>query len=404
MSIDLLNKINSIKQISDEDREILIKSITNHTLIKNLSIFLKTDYKKLDNYEYIETDDNENIYYINLHFTYLSLFFTKNKKILYYSKWFTGNIHHFITHYDDIIKILKIINIKHTSNNISFNSDSDSDSDNDMHNDINNTSNIRNNIGNINNFNIIDIGSNIISIQKWFQTYGHFKDELFSLADFTNKLQNINTNTNINYTPFVDFPTDNLIVKFPVTNYNIIFNYIYDDNAINAYNYGKTILKMKKVFLIKHTFNDPTFHSFPNNITNKIISKITDFKFHYHNIFITRGIATHLPRNLTNQNEIENYLISIDFKSINPELIEYNTFINYVKNANNIVMTWGGSLVNMIYFKENTNVFILKSQSYADENINLFNKIINNYKLNINIIDSENNIIPLTQLKLLENL
>jgi len=104
MSNDLLNKINNIKKISDEDREILIKSITNNSLIKNLSIFLKTDYKKLDDYEYLETDDEEDIYYINLHFTYLSLFFTKNKKILYYSKWFTDNIYHFITHYNDIKK------------------------------------------------------------------------------------------------------------------------------------------------------------------------------------------------------------------------------------------------------------------------------------------------------------
>jgi len=161
---------------------------------------------------------------------------------------------------------------------------------------------------------------------------------------------------------------------------------------------------MKKVFLIKHTFNDKTFHSFPNHITTKIISKINDLNFHYHNIFITRGIATHLPRNLTNQNDIEHYLVSVNFKSINPELLDYDTFINYIKNANNIVMTWGGSLVNMIYFKENTNVFILKSQSYADENINLFKKIIDNYKLNITIIDSENNVIPLTKLKFLENL
>jgi len=53
-------------------------------------------------------------------------------------------------------------------------------------------------------------------------------------------------------------------------------------------------------------------------------------------------------------------------------------------------MVWISAL---IYLKPNTKVIILKSKSYMHESIHLFNKIIEELKLNVNIIESTNNII-----------
>ena len=98
-----------------------------------------------------------------------------------------------------------------------------------------------------------------------------------------------------------------------------------------------------------------------------------------------------MNRNLDNEPEITEYLISNKYVIVNPEAISYDDFINNIKDVDNIVMSWGGMLTNMIYLKPNTNVIILKSKSYENETIELFNKIINTYKLNVKIIEHDNN-------------
>ena len=183
---NLYEKINNILLLSSNDKSILLQSFTtnNIELCKNMSIFSeKGHYKTLDNYNYFETNDNENVYYINMHYsTQLSLFVDNNKKILYYSRYFFDKscFSHFIDNIDFILKLL---------NDISLINDS------------------------------TDIGNNIISIQKWFITYGHYKDEIFNLCDFYNKINTINTN----YTILLDYHTDNNVTTYPVNlNYNII--------------------------------------------------------------------------------------------------------------------------------------------------------------------------------------
>jgi capsular polysaccharide biosynthesis protein len=117
------------------------------------------------------------------------------------------------------------------------------------------------------------------------------------------------------------------------------------------------------------------------NITNK-------------KIFITRtNTINGLQRLLSNFKEIENYFKLQNYLIINPENISYVEFINQIRNADLIITTWGSALTNIIYLKENTKIIILKSQSYKDEDIRLWKKIIDAYNLNVKEIRSINNYI-----------
>lgn len=354
----MLNKIKSLKLLSTNDMNILINAVkaNNIHLCKNMSIFsTKGTYKTCgnSNYNYFETNENEDIYYLNMFFSsQLRLFIDSDKKILYYSRYFFNNgFIHFIDNIDLILKLINSIKLDKT----------------------------------------IDIGSNIISIQKWFITYGHYKDEAFILCDFHNL---INTNSKVLH----EYHTDNNVTDYPVNNnYTIIENYLFNNNSINAYTFNNQVLKMKKVYLIEHHILSQKFHSFPLNITQKILSKV-DNNHNYNNVFITRNKAVHMPRMLDNFNEIEEHLKLSNYTLVNPELLTYGEFINSIRNANKVVITWGGALTNIIYLKENTKVIILQSKSYEHESIDLFRKIIDAYKLNITIIKHSNNIINLSEL------
>ena len=356
----MLNKIKELKLLSTDDMNILINAFNTNNiyLCKNMSIFsTKGIYKTLGDYNYFETNDGENIYYLNMFFSsQLRLFIDSDKKILYYSRFFFNNCFiHFIDNIDLILKLINDIKLD----------------------------------------NVIDIGTNIISIQKWFITYGHYKDEAFNLCDFYNIINNSN------YMILHEYHTDSNVIPpthYPVNiNYITIDNYLFNDNSINAYKFNKQILKMTKVYLIEHHYISKMFHSFPLSITNKILSKV-DNNININNVFITRNKALHMPRMLDNFNKIEEYLISLNFTLVNPELLTYGEFISSIRNANKVVITWGGALTNMIYLKKNTKVIILQSKSYETENINLFKKIIDTYKLDITIIKHSNNMIKLSDL------
>jgi hypothetical protein len=352
----MLDKINNLKLISENDKNILrtVYNTKDCSILKNMSIFSNDGvYKKLDNYNYFETNKDTDIYYINMWFGYMSIFIDSNKKILYDSRFCFLHIEYFINHIDSIINII---------NNIDLNDN-------------------------------IDIGSDIISIQKWFITYGHFKDEMWSLCDFYNKLNNINNRV------LLEYHTDNQVEQYPYNiNYKIIENYLFN-NSINAYTYKKKLIKIKHLYLIENKFDSKTFHHFPINITKQILSYI-DNDIYHERVFITRNKAIHMQRMLDNFNEIEAHLNNQQFVSINPEILSYNEFIRNIRNVDNIVITWGGALTNLIYLKPNTQVTILKSKSYEDdgEKITLFQKIIDTYKLQVKVINHVNNCIDLSTL------
>ena len=348
-----MEKIDNIKLLNENDKNILKSFNGDYNKIKEMSIFSKEGtYEFLEDYCYFKTNNHINIYYISQ----LSLFIDEKKKILFDSRYYFYNFTHFI----DI----------HINGILTFINDID-----------------------LNNKDIIDIGSNIISIEKWFTTYGHYKDEVYNLCDFKNKLE---TNTKVNYKVLIEYAnTQNM--NYNTTNYEIIQKYLFDNSAINASKHN--IIKMRNINLIKHNYHDKTFHKFPIYSRNLILSKIEMKNYNYEKVYIIRGIAAHLPRNLLNDHEINNILISKNFFIVNPELETLDNFINIIKNAKTIVLTWGGALVNMVYLKPNTKVYILKSESYQDEKIDLFMKIIKNYNLKIDIITHINNKIPINKLQ-----
>lgn len=317
--------------------------------------YIKYDVKKLDLYEYYESPDDEYIYYINMNFHGpSSFFFDKNKKIIF------GSRYYFNWNYETFINGINTILESITENDLD-------------------------------NATLID--DSVISICKWFVTYGHYMDEVFCLCDFQKRLSD-STNNN-EYKVLLDYHTDNNIIKnYPVyKNYETIQNVLFGDNGFNAYSHRLKILKIKKLFLIKHDITDPMFHSFPIFPRDKILSTIQPIYPIYENIYISRGKAVHINRNLDNEDEIENYLVSNGYVAINPEIMDFNEFIHYIHNASNIVMTWGGAMTNMCYFKENANVIVLKSQSYEHENLMLFEKLIKTYNLNVRDITHQQNSI-----------
>lgn len=268
--------------------------------------------------------------------------------------------------------------------------------------------NLLNNI-NLNLENYKDIGSNIISIEKWFETFGHFKDEMYILSDFHEKIRNAN---NENFTCFNSYKYITENINYDKDNYDQLSKFLFNKH-VNAYSINENIIKMKNVKLIVHTMGPcyfHTFHSFPKCIRNKVYDKVEEeltknnkITEKYKKIFITRNTALHLPRNLSNQKEIEEYLSSVGYFILNPEDISLEEFINIVRYAEYVFITWGGALVNMVYLQPNTNVKILKSKSYCNEDISLFQKIIDTYELNVKIIEcNEENIINISKLN--ENL
>lgn len=224
-----------------------------------------------------------------------------------------------------------------------------------------------------------------ISIQKWFETYGHFKDEIFNLCNFYQLLDNPSYKILLNYSK----PTH---INYSFTNYDKIKNILFEpDVCINANEINNKIIKINNLILIKHELNSPMFHMFPKNIVNMMILKFANYDVSFNkNIFITRGAALHLPRNLSNQKEIEDYFHDINYDVINPETIGIEVFINKIKNSENIYITWGGAIVNLCYVKPYTNIFILRSLSYRNEKIFEIFKFLKEYK-NLYVIECDDN-------------
>jgi len=247
------------------------------------------------------------------------------------------------------------------------------------------------------NNNICDLGNDYhTTIQFWFPTFGHFQDEITKLADYCDNYSNM---SKIIY-PIIDHK------PYGGPNYfNILNRLISKDKYINTdfFTHNKKILKLKNLSVITHRITEKTFHKFPGYSVNKLLDSVKKTsKKTTEKVFITRNIASHMPRNLSNQKEIEDYFIKKNFTVINPENIPYEPFINTIRDASIVVITWGGALTNMMYLKENTKVYILKSKSYIHENIGLFKKIIGRLNLKINIIQSVDNVITLDKLHTIE--
>ena len=365
MDIDKnVKDIDKIANITENDKLILKEVIKTYNveLCKKLSFYShRYSEETLDDYVYIKTYENEPIYITNGCFGggLSQICVDIDFKLIFGSRYWFDSLHCFIQH------LIHYFNIKDKLN-------------------LNNT---------------IYIGENIIAIQKWFTTYGHFLDEQFNLCDFMHKFE---VKTNKKYKILYEYE---ICDKYK--NYPSISNKLFKDNLINTDNLidnkeNVNMLQVKNLYLIRNRFNDVTFHSFPKIPRQIIIESIEiDDDNKYKDIqtsqkcFITRSIENSgvLNRCLNNQLEIEKILEKNNFVIINPEIISFDDLINYLRFPNIVVITWGSALTNLIFVKPKTKVFILKSQSYADENIKLFDKIIKKLRLDVTIITDVNNMI-----------
>jgi hypothetical protein len=339
----LINK----SMLSQEDKELLLNLVNSKRYpndVHKLSIFSKLGfYDKINNYNTYNV--NSEVFYSSL----MNIWMDNEFKLLPISNWwFETDLERFIIHINHYINFINKIDKK-------------------------------------SNFDIIN--ENVFAITKWFTTYGHFLDEIFCLKDF----ELINNNDNI--IPFISFPLEAENNIYKTSNYKTICDLLWN-KYFNAYK-QQNIIKIKSVILIRHLYNDVTFHSFPLTVCDFIEKKIisNDIIINDKILFITRGYATHLKRNLDNQMEIEEYLKNNNVDIFNPENNDFDKLVNIIKCYKKIIITWGSALVNLIFCNNESEIIILKSESYKNEQINLFNKIIKSRKLKISIMDSVNNII-----------
>jgi hypothetical protein len=146
--------IDKIANITENDKLILKEVIKTYNveLCKNLSFYShRYSEETLDNYIYIKTYENEPIYITNCCFggAASQICIDVDFKLIFGSRYWFDSLHCFIQH------LLCYFIIKDKLN-------------------LNNT---------------IYIGENIIAIQRWFSTYGHFLDEQFNLCDFMHKFE-----------------------------------------------------------------------------------------------------------------------------------------------------------------------------------------------------------------------
>jgi hypothetical protein len=355
--------MNEIKTLSDDDKQHVLNYTNNLDYAKyftdKLSIFSKSyTLTTFDNYKYLKTYKNCDIFYIpSCH-----MFIDKDKRILIYSSCTLEDKYKFIKNIDTIIKTLNNIDLS----------------------------------------NSIDIGSSYVACEKWFVSYGHFKDEMFTLYDFMHKYNKENIS---NYKPLMQYPISQEECKnyrIPKNNHNYtkIDELLFKKSLFNL-NTNVVSYKLTDLILISHDFNSPTFHKFPRIARDHILSQVDINVNNINtNVFLTRSIGLHIPRIVDNLDELNNYFKQRNYDVINPEDVEYTELIKHLINAKNIFLTWGGVMVLLMYVNPQANIYILRGKSYEHEQLSIIKNLISNYGLyNIKVIDHVNNIINISDIE-----
>lgn len=233
-----------------------------------------------------------------------------------------------------------------------------------------------------------------IAIQSWFITYGHFHDEVYALADFLHTREG-------KATAILDYPpSDSMHLNYQTsTNYERLQMLALGRSACNVFEAGSVPVKLAGLSLISHMIDAPTFHLFPEKIRETLVCRASGYQPHSPEaIFVSRQIAKHLPRNIANQDKLEDVCRFSGIPVCYPEQLSFDRLVRRLNAARVIIITWGGALTNLVYLAKGASVLILKSKSYSHETLELFNKIIQQRSLKINVIESNNeNIIEVDQ-------
>jgi len=358
--------INKLKYLPDIDKKYIIsinKNIPWIEICNNLSIFSKKiNLDKFDKYCYLETEENTDIFLIESSMSN-NIFIDDNKKIIMFSCYALQNFNSFVEYIDIILYDIQCADL--TKSHF--------------------------------------IGTSFITCERWFQSYGHFKDEMFNIFDFLNRFDKKSLT---NYTCIQRFETSSdfkeyLIPRENNQNYRQITNLLFT-KSLNINDINFKCLKLKNLIIISNDFHCPTFHLFPKTATNHVLSQTLIKNIDLpKNIFITRTAGLHIRRIVDNLDELNIYFNNKNYTVINPETMDYKDFINYIHNADNLFLTWGGIMVVMIYTKPSCNIYLLKGASYDSETLSIIKNMTLNYSLSnrIKIINHTNNIINIEDIE-----
>lgn len=354
----MLEKLEQLVLLPQDDKNVLREALSvsyghAESKIKDLSIFLK-DAKECSIGIYKFRRFYENLYYCGFYNKKnLGLFFDENKKILFGSRHYLTHLHSFLQQIDACLE----------------------------------------NITNCDISKARCFGGGYIAVEKWFYTYGHFKDEIFTLANFADLLNE----------PFrkvlLDYPSDKRLNTESFSsnsNYELIKNLIFGQRALNTYEFGDQVLLINDLVLVENGFDSEAFHSFPPSVTNRIRSAISHSNNMYNKyIFVTRSASY---RDIANKNEVETKFISSGYELLNPELVSYEELVYALSTAERVAMYYGSAMTNLIYAPKGAKITILKAQSYMEENLDLWRKVIRDYLLDVTVVDAEDNVINLAEI------
>ena len=352
----LVAQIDAIQRLPPEDKDLLRSHASlgyGHVqrILPELSIFSKLPTRKeWRDYTYVDLQGVD-IYYAGIFAkTHLAIFVDEEKKILFTSRYYLTHLAQFLRHIDQCLHHVSRIDCTHFE----------------------------------------DIGSDYVAIEKWFITYGHFKDEAYSLGYFLHSHPDMRDKTAL-----LDYPVDdrmNTEAFRSNANYQKIDRLIFGDRSLNPYRYGDKVLKMRNLSLIANGITSTIFHRFPESISDHIRCQVIDANTPDgpERIFLTRSNSY---RDIANKAATEAYFVRAGFTLINPEDITYEELVRQARNASMVAMYWGSVMTNMVYFKNDARVFILKSKSYLHENMSLWQKVTNDYHLDVVEIPAVDNMI-----------
>jgi hypothetical protein len=347
--MNLKTEISRIKNLPEADINLLYEwseqgfRYTESNLYK-LSIFKDiTNQSSLGEYKF-SLYCNEPLFYLGIYNKKnQGIFFDANKKIIFESRYYLSHLASFLSNIDLCLDNLRAANFS----------------------------------------SVIEIHTPVVAIEKWFITYGHFKDEAYNLGAVLSD-------------PFIpkdaivllDYPTDSRLNQPSFSfnsNYQKIERLIFESRALNAYNFKASVLKINKLFIFENRIYSKTFHSFPVAIGLKIKNSIERENKSSKFLYLTRSTSY---RDILNKEEIEKS-IKDEFFICSPENHSYESLVEYCDGAELVVMYYGSAMTNMCYFRPNTKVIILKSKAYSHETLELWNTLIANYQLRIWVIDAD---------------
>jgi len=357
----LMQMVRASELLPMDDRDKLLEQLSisyghANAILKHLSIFAPPGKQELKNNFQSWIYDSEKLFYLTSNRrSHCSFFVTNERKIIFQSRYYFTHLHEFCRHIDHFLRSAFAANLEAA----------------------------------------IDVGGNFVAIEKWFMSYGHFKDEAYSLGEFIMSEKNDNE-----VRALLDYPTDSGLdqpnFRFNV-NYQIISKLIFGSRAFNAYDLQATTLSMTKLRIFENGFHSPIFHHFPMKVARRIGNQVKDAWTGDipRRLMLTRSKSY---RDITNKFEVEAFLQKAGFTIIDPEKISYAELVSISRNTSEAVMYYGSAMTNMVYFPEFSKIIILKSNSYMEESIDLWMKVITAYSIELTVLDSKNNIIELDEL------